>query len=115
MEWLKSVLIIVQIICALGVIILVLVQQGKGADMCAAFGSGASGSIFGATGSSNFLSKTTAIFATIFFLSTLGITYLGAKKGQDSGVLSGTAVPAEQGPAEVNKEPVVPKDGSVPK
>ena len=116
MEWLKSVLIIVQIICALGVIILVLVQQGKGADMGAAFGSGASGSIFGATGSSNFLSKTTAIFATIFFLSTLGITYLGAKKGQDAGVLSGAATPTEPAAAtEVNKEPAAPKDGSVPK
>ena len=67
MEWLKTLLMVVQIISAIGIIGLVLVQQGKGADMGAAFGSGASGSIFGATGSSNFLSRTTGILAAVFF------------------------------------------------
>ena len=57
-------------------IALVLIQQGKGADMGAAFGSGSAGSLFGASGSSNFLSKTTAIFALIFFLTSLSLTYL---------------------------------------
>ena len=88
MEWLKTVLMIVQIISALGVIALVLVQQGKGADMGAAFGSGSSGSIFGATGSSNFLSRTTGILAAVFFLSTLSISYLGTDHSKDAGVLS---------------------------
>jgi preprotein translocase subunit SecG len=88
MEWMKSLLMIVQIIAAIGVIGLVLVQQGKGADMGAAFGSGASGSIFGATGSSNFLSKTTGILAAVFFVSTLLISYLGNNQPKDAGVLS---------------------------
>jgi preprotein translocase subunit SecG len=88
MEWLKTLLMVVQIISAIGVIGLVLVQQGKGADMGAAFGSGASGSIFGATGSSNFLSRTTGILATVFFLSTLSISYVGTKHESDAGVLS---------------------------
>ena len=79
---------VVQIISAIGIIGLVLVQQGKGADMGAAFGSGASGSIFGATGSSNFLSRTTGILAAVFFLSTLSISYVGTKHENDAGVLS---------------------------
>ena len=74
MELLKTILVVLQIISAIGVIALVLVQQGKGADMGAAFGGGSSGGLFGAAGSANFLSRVTAVFAPIFFLSTLGIT-----------------------------------------
>ena len=69
MEYLFSVVLVVHILAALGVIGLVLVQHGKGADMGAAFGSGASGSLFGATGSANFLSRTTAVLATVFFVT----------------------------------------------
>ena len=69
-----SIAIVVQIIAAIAVIILVLLQHGKGADLGAAFGSGASGSLFGATGSANFLSRSTAIAATIFFCATIAIT-----------------------------------------
>ncbi|QWD79311.1 preprotein translocase subunit SecG [Polynucleobacter sp. MWH-Spelu-300-X4] len=94
MEWLKTLLVVLQIIAAIGVIGLVLVQQGKGADMGAAFGGGSSGGLFGAAGSANFLSRLTAIFATVFFISTLGITLLGSTKSQNSGVLSGTSAPA---------------------
>ena len=94
MEWLKTLLVVLQIIAAIGVIGLVLVQQGKGADMGAAFGGGSSGGLFGAAGSANFLSRLTAIFATVFFVSTLGITLLGSTKSQHSGVLSGTTTPA---------------------
>ncbi|MET3106584.1 preprotein translocase subunit SecG [Oxalobacteraceae bacterium GrIS 2.11] len=72
-----SLVVAIQVMAALVVIGLVLVQHGKGADMGAAFGSGASGSLFGATGSSSFLSKATAIAATIFFAATLGLAYLG--------------------------------------
>lgn len=119
MELLQSILIVVQIIAALGVIVLVLLQQGKGADMGAAFGSGSSGSIFGASGSSNFLSRATAILAAIFFISTLAITFIGANKAKDAGVLSApvSAVPKDEpavAPA-APQAPVVPKDGSVPK
>ena len=74
MQMLMSIAIVVQIIAAIAVIILVLLQHGKGADLGAAFGSGASGSLFGATGSANFLSRSTAVAATIFFLATLAIT-----------------------------------------
>ena len=115
MEWLKTVLMIVQIISALGVIALVLVQQGKGADMGAAFGSGSSGSLFGASGSANFLSHTTAIFAAIFFVCTLGITWIGNKKEVSPGILSGTVAPvvapaaAPVAPVQDPTKPAVPK------
>jgi len=69
-------LLILHLFSVAVLIALVLIQQGKGADMGAAFGSGSAGSLFGASGSSNFLSKTTAIFALIFFLTSLSLTYL---------------------------------------
>lgn len=79
------------VISALGVILLVLLQHGKGADMGAAFGSGASGSLFGATGSANFLSRMTGICATVFFVSTLALAFIAhqpsgrqARPGGDS-------------------------------
>ena len=98
MEWMKSILMVVQIIAAIGVIGLVLIQQGKGADMGAAFGSGASGSIFGASGSSNFLSRTTGILAAAFFITTLIISYIGNTQPKDAGVLSkpGIVLPADK-------------------
>ncbi len=74
MQMLMSIAIVVQIIAAVAVIILVLLQHGKGADLGAAFGSGASGSLFGASGSANFLSRSTAVAATVFFCATLAIT-----------------------------------------
>src|ERR1700760_3357194 len=95
MLYLKTLIIVVQLLSALGVIGLVLLQHGKGADMGAAFGSGASGSLFGATGSANFLSRTTAILAALFFVSTLALTYLGSyKQTASAGVLGGAAVTA---------------------
>ncbi len=111
MEWFKTLLIVAQIISALAVILLVLLQQGKGADMGAAFGSGSSGSLFGASGSANFLSRTTAIFAAIFFICTLGITWLGNQKEVNPGVLSGTVAPvvAPVIPAQDPTKPAVPK------
>ena len=84
--WLNLVLA-VQLITAVVMIGLVLVQHGKGADMGASFGSGASGSLFGATGSANFLSRSTAVCAAIFFASTLALAYFGNLGGSapDSG------------------------------
>ncbi|MCP5267091.1 MAG: preprotein translocase subunit SecG [Burkholderiaceae bacterium] len=76
MQWLLNVLMLVQVISAIGIIVLVLLQHGKGADMGAAFGGGSSGSLFGATGSANFLSRTTAVFAGVFFVCTLGLAML---------------------------------------
>jgi preprotein translocase subunit SecG len=77
---LESILLAVHMVVALVVIGLVLIQHGKGADMGAAFGSGSSGSLFGAVGSANFLSRSTAALATLFFLSSLGLTYLGSTR-----------------------------------
>ena len=72
----ESVLLVLHLMVAAGICGFVLLQHGKGADMGAAFGSGSAGSVFGAAGSANFLSRTTAILATVFFLSSLGLTYL---------------------------------------
>jgi preprotein translocase subunit SecG len=94
MLYLKTLIIVVQLLSALGVIGLVLLQHGKGADMGAAFGSGASGSLFGATGSANFLSRTTAVLAAVFFVTTLALTYLGAYRVKPSAGLLGAAVTA---------------------
>jgi preprotein translocase subunit SecG len=78
---------IVHIIVAIAVIALVLLQHGKGADMGAAFGSGSSGSLFGATGSANFLSRSTAVLATFFFLTSLGLAYFGLQQHKPASVL----------------------------
>jgi len=72
-----QVIIIVHILLGLGVVGLVLMQQGKGADAGAAFGSGSSGSVFGAQGAASFLSRTTAVFAALFFSTSLGLAVLG--------------------------------------
>ncbi|APA85311.1 preprotein translocase subunit SecG [Paraburkholderia sprentiae WSM5005] len=94
MLYLKTLIIVVQLLSALGVIGLVLLQHGKGADMGAAFGSGASGSLFGATGSANFLSRTTAVLAALFFATTLALTYLGAYHVKPSAGVLGAAATA---------------------
>lgn len=78
---------VVNVLSAVSVIVLVLLQHGKGADMGAAFGSGSSGSLFGASGSANFLSRTTGVLATVFFVSTLGLTYLSGNKSESEGVM----------------------------
>jgi len=80
MNMMFNLIVVLQVVSALAIIGLVLVQHGKGADMGAAFGSGASGSLFGASGSSNFLSKSTAIAAAIFFASTLALAYFGSNR-----------------------------------
>jgi preprotein translocase subunit SecG len=101
----ELVILVVHVLVALAIIGLVLLQHGKGADMGAAFGSGASGSLFGSTGSANFLSRTTAILAALFFASSLTLTYFTANKSHDKGVM-GThkSVPA----APVQAEPPAP-------
>jgi len=78
-------LFILQILSAMAMIGLVLIQHGKGADMGASFGSGASGSLFGATGSANFLSRSTAICATVFFATTMGMSVLSSGRGTSGG------------------------------
>src|SRR5437016_5475455 len=85
MPWLNSLLIVVQVICAVAIIVLILLQHGKGADMGASFGGGASGSLFGATGSANFLSRSTAACATVFFICTLALAFMSNSVGRPSG------------------------------
>lgn len=91
----SSVILAVQMLAALGMIGLILMQHGKGADMGASFGSGSSGSLFGASGSANFLSRSTAALATVFFVATLALAYLGNARPVSSGsVLEGAPVSA---------------------
>ncbi|HXD04509.1 MAG TPA: preprotein translocase subunit SecG [Burkholderiaceae bacterium] len=85
MQWMLTLVLVLQMLAALVMIGLVLIQHGKGADMGASFGSGASGSLFGATGSANFLSRTTAVCAAIFFACTLALAYFGNLRGPAGG------------------------------
>jgi preprotein translocase subunit SecG len=105
MNTLLTLIIIIQVLTALVIIGLVLVQHGKGADMGAAFGSGASGSLFGASGSSNFLSKSTGVAAAIFFIATLALAYFGNKQtAVNGGVLENMpTTPAAAAPAPAAK------------
>jgi preprotein translocase subunit SecG len=85
MNTLFNLVVVVQVLSALAIIGLVLLQHGKGADMGAAFGSGASGSLFGATGSSNFMSKSTGVAAAVFFSATLGLSFMANERTSSVG------------------------------
>lgn len=100
MQMVLTLVVVVQLLAALAMIGLVLIQHGKGADMGASFGSGASGSLFGATGSANFLSRSTAVCAAVFFVCTLALAYFGNLRGVvgDSSILA-QPVPAASAPA----------------
>jgi len=119
MTWLTPLLIVLQVLSALAIIILVLLQHGKGADMGAAFGGGASGSLFGATGSANFLSRSTAAVATVFFVATLGLAYVGtavkrpASSGGGGVMESIPAAPANTAPKDI-PVPTTPPQGAAP-
>ena len=118
-----TILLAVQMLAALGMIGLILVQHGKGADMGAAFGSGGSGSLFGASGSANFLSRTTGVLAAVFFVCTLLLAYFGNLRPTESGsVLERAAVtapvpaPAASGAAQIpgTSAPAAPAPVAVP-
>ncbi len=106
MIW-ETILIGLHFAIAIALIGFVLIQHGKGADMGAAFGSGTSGSLFGAAGSANFLSRTTAILATVFFLSSLGLTYLTSMHGTSKDLMQSVTQKLPQAPAKAG-------DGSAP-
>ena len=129
--WL-TVILIVHVVAALVIIGLVLLQQGKGADMGAAFGGGSSGSLFGSTGSANFLSRATAVFAVVFFLTSLGLAYIATNRTQEpagvmdgirensqvptpSGAAPGAAPPAPDSVPVPQSGATIPKSGEVPK
>jgi len=86
-----TLLLVVQIVASFTIIVLVLLQQGKGADMGSAFGSGSAGSLFGATGAANFLSRATKWAAVVFFVATMALAYFANSGGQeqDTGVMEG--------------------------
>jgi preprotein translocase subunit SecG len=103
MSMLQTMLLVLHLLVAVGICGFVLLQHGKGADMGAAFGSGASGTIFGASGSANFLSRTTAILAAVFFATSLGLTWFATTQGAPQGVMQQGIV-----------EKLAPKSAEVP-
>ena len=111
--------VVIQVLSAIGVIVLVLLQHGKGADMGAAFGSGSSGSLFGATGSANFMSRLTAALATVFFVCTLALAFFGNARGvgrapasvMDSVPAAAPAAPAASDTVPASPAPAVPSGG----
>ena len=125
MDWM-TIVIALHVVIALVIIGLVLLQHGKGADMGSGFGGGASSSLFGATGSANFLSRATAVLATMFFLTSLGLAYLAtnkprtgggvldAVKTQPAGEKAAEKAPAEKPAPETPKTPQGSKGKEVP-
>ncbi len=119
----ETIVWVVHILTAVVLIGLVLMQHGKGADMGAAFGSGSAGSLFGSSGSANFLSRSTAIAAAIFFATSLTLTYYHGHQSQNLGVME-NAAPAQPAAAQPAQAPAVPggsaepspsKSGEIPK
>ncbi|MER2540621.1 MAG: preprotein translocase subunit SecG [Azonexus sp.] len=112
MNWFFSLLLTVHILVALVIIGLVLMQHGKGADMGAAFGSGASGSLFGSSGSANFLSRLTGGLAAVFFITSLSLAYVASSKPKTTGsvmqdaVQSQTVTPATSSAVDAPSAPV---------
>lgn len=133
MSMLQTLLLILHLLVAAGICGFVLLQHGRGADMGAAFGSGSSGTIFGAAGSANFLSRTTAVLAAIFFATSLGLTWFATTQGAPKGVMQqgivekmapkanevppapGAAPAAEPAKAAPESAPAGSKSGEVPK
>ena len=117
--WL-TVILTIHVLVAVSIIFLVLLQHGKGADMGAAFGGGSSGSLFGSTGSANFLSRMTAGLATVFFLTSLGLAYMGTHRPQTNGgsVMQGVTAPppaaAPKPAGDVPQPADAPKPAKVP-
>jgi preprotein translocase subunit SecG len=109
MIW-ETVLLAAHVLVAAALVGFVLLQHGKGADMGAAFGSGSSGSLFGAAGSANFLSRTTAILATAFFLSSLGLTYFGSIRAGPKDIMKEGATPTTSQPAVKDTQESKPSD-----
>ncbi|UCV13269.1 preprotein translocase subunit SecG [Dechloromonas denitrificans] len=115
MNWLFSVVLTVHILVALAIVGLVLMQHGKGADMGAAFGSGASGSLFGSSGSANFLSRATGVLAGVFFVTSLTLAYVASNKPKTTGSVMQETVQSQPVSGSVSagvEAPVVPVDAA---
>lgn len=103
----------IHVLLAVVLVVLVLVQHGKGADMGAAFGSGSSGSLFGASGSATFLSRATGLVAAMFFATSMGLTYLSMNQSKDASVMSIMDKFEESESTSISKDMVL-DDDSVP-
>ena len=116
MNWMLNLIVALQILTALVMIGLVLIQHGKGADMGASFGSCASGSLFGATGSANFLSRSTAVCAAIFFACTLALAFYSNDRARPStgSVLDRPVLGAPAASAPATGAALVPSAASAP-
>jgi preprotein translocase subunit SecG len=112
----QTILTVLHLFLAIGLVGLVLMQHGRGADAGAAFGSGASATVFGARGSTSFLSRATAVLATTFFLTSMALAYFAAQVGEPRGLMEGVELPAEvpAPPSRVEDIPVPPPLGAVP-
>ena len=110
-------LLAIHVIAAASILVLVLLQHGKGADMGAAFGTGSAGSVFGAAGSANFLSRATGIAATIFFATSIGLTYVGAHRSSSTtgGVMQGVTGDPGKTEQSVPSAPAAPAKSDIPK
>ena len=98
---LLNIILTLHVMLAIAIVVLVLLQHGKGADMGAAFGTGSAGSLFGSSGAANFLSRSTAVCAGLFFVTSLGLTYFYTPKS-GSGIMGGgvmQSAPAKEGPS----------------
>jgi preprotein translocase subunit SecG len=114
MNMIESAVLVLHVLTALAVCGFVLLQHGKGADMGAAFGSGSSGSLFGAAGSANFLSRTTAILASVFFVTSVALTYFGSQHGVPQGVMEKGVMEKGLMDKGVTDRVVPPKPSDVP-
>jgi preprotein translocase subunit SecG len=111
MDFWFTLILVVDVIVAVCIIGLVLLQHGKGADVGAAFGSGASGSLFGASGSANFLSRTTAVLAVVFFLTTFVLAYLVTHKPRVGGGVMDTVKEQPKAEQQIPAAPAAPEAG----
>ena len=107
----QTLVLVFHVLAAGGIIVLVLLQHGKGADMGAAFGSGSAGSLFGSAGAANFLSRTTAILAAVFFATSLGLTYFSGAPHKSGGVTQSIEAPAAP---KADAKPATPAAPSAP-
>jgi len=89
----QTILVVAHLMLAIGIVTLVLLQHGKGADAGAAFGSGASATVFGAKGSASFLSRATAVMATLFFLTSMALAYFASQTGEQQGLMDALEEP----------------------
>ncbi len=118
----ETIVWVIHVLTAVVLVVLVLMQHGKGADMGAAFGTGSAGSVFGSSGSANFLSRSTAVAATVFFITSLSLTYLYSHPAQQQGVMdkinpaatqaapvAPAASPAKTGPVDDSRSGEIPK------